>query len=77
LPISLSFDNFFAGTGLGILGFPLVMSAILIGGISGLMSVAGLTMGAALKRKLALEKTDLISGVFLLAIALFSLVNLQ
>jgi putative Mn2+ efflux pump MntP len=77
LPISLSFDNFFAGTGLGVLGFPLVLSAIIIGGVSGLMSVAGLRMGAAVKRKLASEKTDVVSGIFLLAIALFSLVNLQ
>jgi putative Mn2+ efflux pump MntP len=77
LPISLSFDNFFAGTGLGVLGFPIMLSAIIIGGISGLMSVAGLRMGAAVKRKLASEKTDVVSGVFLLAIALFSLVNLQ
>ena len=78
LPISLSFDNFFAGTGLGVLGFPVILSAVLIGGISGLMSVSGLKLGDTLKRKFASKmKTDLLSGIFLLAIALFYLVNLQ
>lgn len=78
LPISLSFDNFFAGTGLGVLGFHLIVSAILVGGISGLMSVAGLKLGDTLKRKFASEKkTNFVSGIFLLAIALFYLVNPQ
>lgn len=78
LPISLSFDNFFAGIGLGVLGFPLILSAILIGGISGLMSVAGIKLGDTLKKKFASKiKTDLVSGILLLAIALFYLVNLQ
>lgn len=74
LPLSLRFDNLVAGTGLGVLGFPILLSAIIIGGVSGLVSITGLRIGAAVRKKLDSEKTDFVSGVFLLAIALFSLV---
>ena len=45
IPLSLSLDNLIAGASLGVLGFPLLLSIIVIGGISALMSLAGLRLG--------------------------------
>ncbi len=45
LPLSLSLDNLVAGFGLGTIRMPVLLSAAIIGLISGLMSLAGLSLG--------------------------------
>jgi len=45
VPLFLSLDNLVAGVGLGTLGPPVVPSAIVIGALSGAMSLAGLALG--------------------------------
>jgi putative Mn2+ efflux pump MntP len=52
LPLTLSLDNLVAGLGLGALGLPVLPSAVLIGLISGLMSLAGLCLGSLVGRSL-------------------------
>jgi putative Mn2+ efflux pump MntP len=47
LPVVLGLDNLIAGFGLGTLGPPVVLSAAVLGVISGLMSLLGLCMGQA------------------------------
>jgi putative Mn2+ efflux pump MntP len=69
LPLTLSLDNFAAGGGLGLLQFPALLSAAIIGAMSGLMSLAGLRLGGALARRLPFD-TDLAGGVALLLLAL-------
>ena len=50
LPISLSLDNLLAGAGLGMLGLPILLSALVIGAISCMMCVAGLLIGNTVAR---------------------------
>lgn len=69
LPLALSLDNFAAGVGLGLLQFPALLSASIIGATSGLMSLAGLHLGDALARRLPFN-TDLAGGVALVLLAL-------
>ena len=68
LPISLSFDNFLAGTGLGMLGLPILLSAIVIGLMSGMMCILGLFVGRALAGYFS-SRAELLSGVLLLVLA--------
>ncbi len=74
LPLVLSLDNLLVGFGMGALGFPIMLSAVVIGAISAFMSLIGLTMGNVLGRfaigRLASGKADLLSGVTLIALAL-------
>lgn len=69
LPLSLSLDNLIAGASLGMIGFPLLISVVVIGAISGLMSLAGLLLGHVAASYFRL-KTDLIGGIALICIAL-------
>lgn len=75
-PIVLSLDNLVAGIGLGMLGFPVLLSALTLGTISGLMSLAGLYLGSALRRILP-TRSELVSGVILLLLAAMFAVNLM
>lgn len=68
LPLSLSLDNLIAGASLGMIGFPLLISVVVIGAISGLMSFAGLRLGNVAANYLRI-KTDLIGGIALICIA--------
>jgi manganese efflux pump family protein len=52
LPLILSLDNLVAGLGLGAIGAPVVLSAAVIGLISGLMSLAGMSLGSVVGRSL-------------------------
>jgi putative Mn2+ efflux pump MntP len=70
LPITLSFDNLVVGLGLGSLGFPVVVSSLLIGGISGGLGCVGLFAGARVRRWFP-EWSELLSGAYLVALALF------
>jgi manganese efflux pump family protein len=68
LPLSLSLDNMMAGIGLGIIGFQIVPYAIILGTISGLMSLTGLRLGHAIRKYLPFN-TDLIGGIALIIIS--------
>ncbi len=65
IPLSLSLDNLLAGTGLGMLGFSPVFTAIVFGAITALMSLLGLKLGGALARFIPV-RSDLLCGVGLL-----------
>ncbi len=68
LPLSLSFDNLFVGLGLGSLGYPVVVSSLLIGGISGGLGCVGLYTSARLRRFLP-EWAEPLTGAYLVALA--------
>ncbi|HLL40133.1 MAG TPA: manganese efflux pump [Rubrobacteraceae bacterium] len=61
IPLSLSLDNLFAGTGLGMLGFPPVFSAAVFGSMTILMTFVGLQLGGVVARFIPL-RSDLLSG---------------
>ncbi|MEN3325712.1 MAG: manganese efflux pump family protein [Acidobacteriota bacterium] len=69
LPLSLSLDNLIAGTSLGMIGFPIVLSVIIIGAMSSLFALAGLRLGHTAINFLRI-RADLIGGVVLVVIAL-------
>jgi putative Mn2+ efflux pump MntP len=69
LPLTLSLDNFIGGTSLGMVGFPLLLSVVVIGGMSALMSLAGLRLGRLAVSYLSV-KAELIGGIALVCIAL-------
>ena len=69
LPLSLSLDNLIAGTTLGMIGFPIVLSVAIIGVMSSLFSLAGLLLGKSAVNLLRI-RADLIGGVVLIFIAL-------
>lgn len=69
LPLSMSLDNLVAGTSLGMVGFPLLLSVAVIGAMSTLMALAGLWLGSLAVNFLRI-KTELLGGVALILIAL-------
>ena len=69
LPLSLSLDNLIAGTTLGMIGFPILLSVTIIGAMSALLSLAGLRLGKT-SMNLFRFRADLIGGVVLIVIAL-------
>ena len=69
LPLSLSLDNLIAGTSLGIVGSPLLLSVAVIGATSALMSFAGLRLGRMAVNLIG-ARTELIGGVALIVVAL-------
>lgn len=69
LPLSLSLDNLIAGTTLGMIGFPVLLSITIIGAMSSLFALAGLRLGKTAVNLLRF-KADLIGGVVLIFIAL-------
>ena len=69
IPLSLSLDNLFAGTGLGMLGFPPVFSAAVFGSMTILMTFVGLQLGGAVARFIPI-RSDLLSGAGLSIMAL-------
>lgn len=73
LPLSLSIDNLLAGVGLGASGAPLLLSALVVGGISAAMSLAGLYAGQFVRGWLP-RRAELFSGAYLVAFGLGGLV---
>ena len=69
LPLSLSLDNLVAGTSLGMIGFPILLSVTIIGAMSALLSFAGLKLGRTAVNLLRF-RAELIGGVVLIFIAL-------
>jgi manganese efflux pump family protein len=62
IPLSLSLDNLLAGTGLGMLGFPPVLTAAVFGTITALMTFVGLQLGGVAARFIPIS-SDLLSGM--------------
>ena len=73
LPLSLSLDNVIAGAGIGVAGYPPVLSALVVGSLSAAMACvglyAGLYAGARLRRFLP-ERIELAVGAYLGVLAL-------
>ncbi|MDJ0901620.1 MAG: manganese efflux pump [Xenococcus sp. MO_188.B8] len=72
LPLSLSMDNLFAGVGLGSMGYPILFSALVIGLVSGSMSLGGMFLGRWFRRRITWN-VDLLSGAYLVFISGFFL----
>jgi len=70
LPFFMSFDNLFAGMGLGTLGYPVFLSALIIGVLSGGLSFIGLFFGRKI-RKFIPGKIEILSGSYLMGLAVF------
>lgn len=68
IPLSLSLDNLVAGASLGLIGFPPLLSAAVIGAMSGAMSLAGLRLGSAAAKYLPV-RAEMLGGVALICIA--------
>ncbi len=66
MPLCLSLDNLVAGIGLGALGPPVVPSAVVIGAISGGMSLLGLALGRVGRLSLP-ARVERLSGLLLVA----------
>jgi putative Mn2+ efflux pump MntP len=69
LPLLLSVDNLVAGFGLGAVGVPVVVSALILGTISGMMALAGLYLGALVSRALP-ARAERVGGAALALLAL-------
>ena len=69
LPLSLSLDNLIAGTTLGMLGFPMLISVVIIGAMSALFASVGLRLGRTAVKLLPV-RAELIGGVVLICIAI-------
>jgi putative Mn2+ efflux pump MntP len=71
LPLSLSLDNLVAGLGLGTIRMPVLLSAAIIGLISGLMSLVGWNAGRWVGRAIPARAERLGgAGIALLAVAM-------
>ncbi|GHF69552.1 putative Mn2+ efflux pump MntP [Amycolatopsis bartoniae] len=68
MPLSLSVDNLIAGTGLGLVGVPIVVPAVTFGVVTVVMSFAGLCLGRVAARAIRI-RPDLFSGLSLLGAA--------
>lgn len=62
IPLALSLDNLIAGTGLGMLGFPPVVTAAVFGTITALMTFVGLQLGGFVARFIPI-RSDLLGGM--------------
>jgi putative Mn2+ efflux pump MntP len=65
MPVALSLDNLVSGAALGLVQFPPVTTAVVIGVASGIMALVGLRFGAIVVRRLSLQ-SELAVGVMLL-----------
>jgi putative Mn2+ efflux pump MntP len=69
MPLSLSVDNLLAGTGLGLLGLPPVVLAVVFGAVTAAMSLSGLCLGRTAARLIPM-RSDVVSGVSLVIAAI-------
>lgn len=69
LPLSLSLDNLLAGLGVGTGGAPILVSALIIGGLSTAMGLIGLYAGHVIRRWLP-GTPEFFSGGYLLLLGL-------
>jgi manganese efflux pump family protein len=68
LPLALGIDNLAAGVALGVAGLPMLLSAVVFGAVSGSLALAGLYVGAALRRLVPVNPAVL-AGVAMIALA--------
>ncbi|TDV57949.1 manganese efflux pump MntP family protein [Actinophytocola oryzae] len=68
IPLTLSLDNLFAGTSLGLLGLSPWFSAVVFGAMTAAMSLVGLRLGRAAARFIRI-RSDLLSGATLIVAA--------
>lgn len=68
LPLSLSFDNLLLGAGAGAAGVAPLAAAATVGCVSAAMCMVGIVAGARVRRWIP-EKIEIVSGVYLVAIA--------
>jgi putative Mn2+ efflux pump MntP len=68
LPLPLSLDNIFAGASLGLLGFSPWLAPAIFGGITMLMSFAGLQLGRAAVHFIRI-RSDVVTGTALVVMA--------
>lgn len=69
LPLSLSLDNVIAGAGIGVAGYPLLQSALIVGSLSAALACAGLYAGGWLRRFLP-DRIELAVGAYLSVLAI-------
>ena len=69
LPLSLSFDNLLAGAGLGAMGYPVALSAMVVGGLSMGLCLAGMALGNLVRHWVPL-RADVFSGAWLMVAAI-------
>ena len=69
LPLALSVDNLLIGVSLGAFRVPPALAAVTIGSVSASMCLIGLGAGARIRRWLPAH-ADLLSGIYLIAIAI-------
>ena len=74
LPFSLSLDNLVAGAGLGASGYPVLVSAAVIGLVCAALSLGGLFLGKHVRSFLP-KGAEALAGGWLALIAAFSLVK--
>jgi putative Mn2+ efflux pump MntP len=68
LPLTLSLDNLLIGVSLGTFGYPLLLAAAAIGGISACMCLFGIAGGMRIRRWIP-EYANVLSGLYLIVIA--------
>jgi manganese efflux pump family protein len=69
MPLSLSVDNVLAGTGLGLVGLPPFIPAMVFGAITAVMSLTGLCLGRTAARLVPI-RSDVVSGLSLVIAAI-------
>jgi putative Mn2+ efflux pump MntP len=69
LPLSLSLDNLVAGVGLGLLGFPVVVSDVTFGATTAVLSWLALRVGGVAARYIP-GRSDRVAGLVLLVVAI-------
>jgi putative Mn2+ efflux pump MntP len=74
LAVALSLDNLVVGLGLGLLHTPVVVAALFMGGCSLVLTIIGLELGRQLGTRVG-ERSELFSGIVLVAAGLFVLVH--
>lgn len=72
LPLLLSVDNFIAGIGVGVMGQPFLLSAVIVGLISTAMCFIGLYVGHSFRRYIP-EKAELLGGIYLMVLGVAQL----
>jgi len=77
LPLPLSVDNVAAGASLGLVGYSPWLAPVLFGTITFVMSVAGHQIGRTAAHFIPRIRTDLLTGVAFVAMAVFLVVGIN
>jgi manganese efflux pump family protein len=77
LPLPLSVDNVAAGASLGLVGYSPWLAPVLFGMITFVMSVAGHQIGRTAAHFIPRIRTDLLTGIAFVAIAVFLVVGIN